>query len=222
MLDSDEAVECLPDGHTVFDTGRTVRLVTVEQAERHRERLAQERRGKRRWSRRRARIDWEALAFELGTISPGMSELGSDVARRAIEAIIGEQNTREAVDLCLTGSRGYNVAESVLRYIRSERATDLAYAAYTSSTGNRAIQAVGLIKEIGHPKALDWIEQFLADDNVAGVGIGVLDALLFRDEIDDEDERVDSLLTLAESHQLEYVREQAAFIRGYLQRREES
>jgi hypothetical protein len=221
-LIAEEAVADLPEGYTVFETGRAVRLVTIEQTERYQQRMAAERQGRRRWSRRRARVDWAALALELGTDFPGGSEMGTDVARLALEAILGEQNIERAVELRLTFGSGYNVAESVLRHIRSERATDLAYAAYKGSTGERAVQAVALIWEIGHPKALDWIEEFLADDNVARTGIGVLDALLFRHAIDEVDDRVDRLLTVAEHHEIEYVREQAAFIRSYLNARLES
>jgi hypothetical protein len=221
-LNVEEAAESLPEGYVVFDSGRSVRLVTGEQAERYQERMAAEGRGRRRWRRRRAGVDWAALALELGTDFPGGSETGTDVARLALETILGEQNIARAVELRLTFGSGYNVAESVLRHIRSERATDLAYAAYKGSTGERAVQAVALIWEIGHPKALDWIEEFLADDNVARTGIGVLDALLFRHAIDEVDDRVDRLLTVAEHHEIEYVREQAAFIRSYLNARLES
>src|SRR5688500_2867567 len=65
-LTPEEAVESLPEGYTVFDAGRLVKIVTVEQAERYRSRLAEERRGKRSWSHRRGNIDWAALALELG------------------------------------------------------------------------------------------------------------------------------------------------------------
>jgi hypothetical protein len=90
----------------------------------------------------------------------------------------------------------------------------------TGARGDRAAQAVGLIAEIGHPKALDWIEELLADADVARTAINVLDALLWRHEIDHADPRVEPLLRLAESHPHEHVRERAAFIRGYVKERE--
>jgi hypothetical protein len=105
---------------------------------------------------------------------------------------------------------------SMLAHIRSLRATELAHALYKSSSDERAGRAVWLIKHIAHPRALEWVEEFLADENVAGWGVDVLDQLLWTEHVDRDVPEAVRLLGLAERHPSEHVRERAASIRHYL------
>jgi hypothetical protein len=130
-------------------------------------------------------------------------------------------NIRAAVELVLDYVPGFELAMNVLRHIQSLRALEMAYAAYKDSTGQRASAAVWLIKHIAHPHALNWVAEFLADENVAGWGIDVPDQLLWTHEVDPDDSRVASLLHHTEQHPSDGVREGAAFIRKYLSGREE-
>ncbi len=109
----------------------------------------------------------------------------------------------------------------MLRYISSQEVAELAYQAYRQSSGERAGRAVWLIKHIAYPILCYglWVEEFLRDGNVAGWGIGVLDQLLWSHRIDPEDAMVVALLDLAAQHQIDNVREQAAFITTYLHER---
>jgi hypothetical protein len=179
------------------------------------------------------RINWQRLAHDAGIVSyryPGggfSTPYGSGYAERALEILLGPDSIREAVALAIRWPPGRQpaaaIAQSVLRYIRSLQATELAYQSYKGSQGDDAGLAVGLIADIAHPRALDWVEEFLGDPNVAPAGIGVLDQLLdqllFRRQVEPDDERVQSALRLALSHRSVHVRRQARQIRADIRRR---
>lgn len=76
-----------------------------------------------------------------------------------------------------------------------------------------------VIKHIGHPRSLEWIPDLLVDERVANWGIDILDHLLFRRRVDDEDSRVARILSLAENHPNDSVRAKATEIRRSIQRR---
>ena len=162
-------------------------------------------------------IDWTQLSIDLKT---GTS-FGTDVARRALEQIVGKNNIGAAVQLIVDEKPGWTVAQSVLVHIVSDYALDLAYTAYKTSTGSRAMRAVALIKDLGHPRAKAWIPEFLADPNLGTLGIDVLDELIFVHAVDPEAEDTEALLKVVEQHASAQVREAAASIRAYLQERHE-
>jgi hypothetical protein len=58
---------------------------------------------------------------------------------------------------------------------------------YKTSDGERAEQAVWLIKHLANPISFDWIEEFLNDNNAIHWGIGVLDQLLWTEQIPYDD-----------------------------------
>ncbi|MDP8922452.1 MAG: hypothetical protein M3O34_06190 [Chloroflexota bacterium] len=231
-LNPEEAVDALPAGYSVVEQGGGVRLVRSATAERHQARLEtmadpRARREAKRAARRDryeartrpGRVDWMSLALSVG-LDPDGGTVSDDKVRRALDAILGEENIRSAVGLRLGFDPGWNIAEGILRYIRSERAADLAYEAYTTASGDRAVQAVVLIKEIAHPKALTWVVEFLRDERVALLGINLLDQLVRRHEVEPDDAQVRGILSLAEAHPNELVRENAASIRRHISERE--
>lgn len=163
-------------------------------------------------------IDWTKLAVDVGSVSETSERGGTDYAQRALEIIIGEVNINSGVEHILDGKPGTELAMNVLRQINSLKALELAYEEYKTSSGQRAATAVWLIKHIDNARSVEWIEEFLSDDNVAGWGVGVLDQLLWQHSI--EPEEVEHLIILAENHSIENVRDQAAFIRQYLKDRD--
>ena len=161
-------------------------------------------------------IDWVQLARDVGSIHEGGESGGTAYASAALETILGEDNLHAAVEAAMSLRRGSELAMNVLRMIGSERAARIAYDKYKAGHEN-ADRAVWLIKHIAHPCAVAWIAEFLDDAKVAGWGVGVLDQLLYDGVVDTAD--VEPLLVRAEAHANDNVREQAAFIRGYLSRR---
>lgn len=156
-------------------------------------------------------VDWIQLARDVGSLDGDTERGGTTYAVAALERLVDVEAT---VAFILDGGRGAELAMNVLRYLQSERAARLAYDVYRAETGERASMAVWLIKQIAHPCAVPWIAELLRDDHVAGWAVGVLDQLLWCERV--EPAEVESLIVQAEQHANENVREQAAFIRGYL------
>lgn len=172
--------------------------------------------------RERCMIDWEQLAVAVGSIRPdGSMHAGTDYAQRALEHILGDENIRAAVELVVTAGPADHLAASVLRFIQSPRALDLAYSIFKTRPYAEAPLAVWLTKEIGLPRSLDWIEEFLADEMVAGVGVDVLDQLLFSRAVEPSDTRVLRLLRVMEGHPNATVRDKAAAIRKDVTRQQQ-
>ncbi|MGI8856033.1 MAG: hypothetical protein ACR2JW_09795 [Thermomicrobiales bacterium] len=165
-----------------------------------------------------ARMDWAMLQDEIGAED---GHGGSDIAQRALEAIIGDENIRTAVVVVLDWQPGSEVARSVLRSIHSLTATEMAYQEYRTGNPDRAISALGLIAHISHLRALDWVEEFLSDDAAAVWGVNVLDQLIWSGAITLNDPQVAKLLALMESHHDERVREKASYIREYMDDRDQ-
>lgn len=162
-------------------------------------------------------IDWTKLAIEIGSISASGEYGGTSFANSALEEIIGEQNIINGVKHIIEGRPGSELVMNVLQQISSLKALEIAYEEYKTSSGTEAAAAVWLIMHICHPRSKEWIEEFFLDSNVAVWGVGVLDQLLWSRSI--EPEEVEHLVALAEQHEIENVREQAAFIRQYLRGR---
>lgn len=162
-------------------------------------------------------IDWTKLAIESGSISESGEYRGGNFATRALDLIIGEENIRNGVIQFIEGTPGHAVVSDVFRAISSVMALEIAYEEYKKSSGVSAVMAVTLIQDIRNTRSLEWIEEFLQDDNVAVCGVGVLDQLLWYSLV--EPEEVEHLIALAERHKIENVRKGAAFIRQYLRDR---
>ncbi len=171
------------------------------------------------------KIDWKKLALALGSVSqekPYSESVSTPMAQAAMEMILGEETIKETVRFILDippgSGQGSHLAEQVLSLMQSEVAAKEAYRIYQISHGDRRSSAVALIKRIGAKISLNWVEEFLKNDETASWGIGVLDQLLWRWVVDPEE--AETLLKLAENHPIENVREQALFIRQYLSNRE--
>lgn len=166
--------------------------------------------------------DWTTLATNLGSIQEDGSERGGDdYAMQALEQILGDEWIENTVDHIISSRQGSELAMNCLRYIGSTRATKYAYKIYQSSTGEKASQAVWLIKHIANPISADWIEEFLSDRNVMHLGLGVLDQLIWTNRLLDS-ERIASLLKLAYDYSEGQLRDHVNFIKNYLDERGKS
>lgn len=157
-------------------------------------------------------IDWKQLSIDIGSDT----SFGTSVAERALELILGDDNLARAVEIILAEEPGWNVAHSVLVHIVSERAMQIAYSMYKTSSGDRAVRAARLVKDLHHPDSIAWIQEFLADPNLGSLGIDLLDQLIFSHRVDGSDAMVKNILKQADQHELATVREGAAEIRTYL------
>ncbi len=159
-------------------------------------------------------IDLVELAVRLGSVGEDGGEwCDISLASRALEALVGEDNIKAAVDLVISHEPGRLLAQYVLVRLQSLIATETAYGIYqTSDDRSRAYWAAHLIAAIGHPRAFAWIPVFLSndDDNVAHVAMDLLDGLLSSADVDLEPQEVEQVLTLAQRHPSAEVRHRAA------------
>jgi len=166
-------------------------------------------------------VNWVELATQLGSIGADGGEwCDTELASRALEALVGEENIRAAVNLVVSNDPGRLLAQYVLIRLRSPVAAEMAYAIYqTSDDRSRAYWAAHLIAVIGHPRAFAWIPAFLSDDgdNVAHLGMDLLDGLLDFAGVDLELQEVEQVLMLAEQHPSVEVRRRAVASRVPLQ-----
>ena len=139
-------------------------------------------------------------------------------SKLAIELLLGKSWVENTVDYIIQLKPEWNLAVNCLKILESEYATDYAYQVYKKTTKiDDSRLAVGIIKDIAHPKAINRIKEFLKDENVANVGLGVLDQLLWTEKIEPS-EKTDDLLDFASKNYHE-LNETVSFIRGYLEKR---
>jgi hypothetical protein len=167
-------------------------------------------------------IDWERLAAELGTIrdtsAVSRTETGSfELARQALERIIGPERFAEAVEHYVSFRPGFELARSVLWSVRPWSAMAHCHAIFDSDSNlNRRRAAVELLRVIADRRAVVWIDEFLADPDpeIQVWGIGVLDQLIFSALVDES--ACARVLSHAERHANPEIRATALEIRRRL------
>jgi hypothetical protein len=168
-------------------------------------------------------IDWGSLAADLQLVSDGgegWEERGSNgAARVALEAIVGREALRDAVDYYITGQRGFELAPHVLWLLHPSSAIERCYEIYNEDADlDRRRSAVELLRVVADATALRWVPEFLADPDpgIQSWGFGVLEQLILSDSIEPEDGQ--ELLAAAEQHPNTDVREHATELRDWLAR----
>src|SRR5262245_25985198 len=86
-------------------------------------------------------IDWRALAERLGALRAGGESGGSELGRRALEAILGPEALRAAVDYYAAGLPGAELARSVLALLRPWPAMERCLEVWRSDAGSTARRA---------------------------------------------------------------------------------
>lgn len=162
--------------------------------------------------------DWTTLAIQLGSLKDNSESGGDTFAQQAFDEILGDEWIESTVEHIIAFKRGRELAMSCLGYLHSAKATKYAYEVYKSSGGERAEQAVYLIKHLANSISFDWVEEFLNDKNVIHWGIGVLDQLLWTEKIA-YDDKSRSLLELADKNSDGQLKDQTDFIRKYIEER---
>lgn len=164
--------------------------------------------------------DWEKIGIKVGSLDGNKNiELGgNDLAKKAIEEILGEEWINTTVDHIIHVKRGSELAMNCLRLLESEKATNYAYEIYKNSSGETASEAVWLIKQIANPIAFKWVEEFLNDHNVINWGFGLLDQLLWTENIyyNNNKEKVEELFRLALKNSDNKLKEDVDFVKKYL------
>lgn len=163
--------------------------------------------------------DWAGIGKKIGSIKEHtVSGADAGATGDVMEELFGEAWIKKAVDFAISWQPGRELAMNCLRLLKSPRSVQYAYEVYKSSEGEQAVQAVWLIKQLCHPMSLDWVGEFLDDRNVAETGIGVLDQLVWHNEVKDDD-RIEQLLNKADHVYGGILKPKANFIREYIQKR---
>jgi hypothetical protein len=165
------------------------------------------------------KINWQSLAERVGAISQSKDRIenvdnwaessSSDLARVAIEVLIGENNLRDAVDYYISGQPGCELVRHILWQLHSWTAMEYCYEIYRSQDLdlNSRRRAIELLIFVGDRRSLIWIDEFLedGDEYIQCYGIDLLDRLLYSDLIYPENAR--NLLAKSVNHPNSYVRE---------------
>jgi len=172
-------------------------------------------------------IDWTAVMHAIGATyeSPNESVVmragGTQVAQRALAALIGENNLRAAVDWYVDLQDGFEVARSVLMHLQAPAARERCVEIYRSDADrHRRVCAVQLFRDLAVREDLPLVAEFMTDpdEEIQIWGICVLDQLVWHDHVDDAE--ADPLLLQADSHPNPRVRERGEFIRGVIEGRD--
>lgn len=167
------------------------------------------------------RIDWYALARELGSIhgpdEAGSESGGTELAREAIERLIGPERLASAVDYYISLQPGFELARSVLWHVHPWSAMVRCREIFASESDIQTRRsAVELLRVVADRRVLPWIPEFLADHDaeIQAWAIGIVDQLIFSRLVDEEE--CAPILEAALNHRNLHVQELAADIRERL------
>ncbi len=156
-------------------------------------------------------IDWGQLAQELGCVGC----VSNRDALRALEAIIGEDAIREAIEHYIAGGPGAELARFVLWQLHPRSGMEYLYKIFKDDPdGDRRAWAIELLRVVADKSVIPWISQFLADDDegIQNLGASVLDHLTWKCLANEED--CGATLQLMKHHANPGVREKYASITG--------
>lgn len=167
-------------------------------------------------------VDWSALAQRIHS----SWSAPQDIAREALDRIVGTEAIRAAVELAVdfedvdmentTWAHTQRLAEYTLVKMQSLVGSEWAHEIYRNAPySNKAGHATDLICKIGHPRAFDWIPEFLSDGR-GEMGLRAMDLLDFfiaEGERPLEPEDIEPVLQLAAQHPSAEVRARVAVTR---------
>ena len=166
-------------------------------------------------SKRDDRIDWARLATSLGLVDVtepgGWNERGgNEVARNALECILGPERIVDAVEYYISMQPGFELARSVLRLVRPLSAMNHCHKIFRSHAplADRRT-AVELLRSLCDRRVLPWVPDLLADPDpeIQHFGILAVVELSYTQSVDNDD--LDAILQIARNHSNERVREAA-------------
>ena len=163
-------------------------------------------------------IDWLELTRDIRKNKP--PAYNAPTALVAIEQIIGEDVLRQAVNYYVALKPECELARQVLWQLRPYSAMQRCYEIFRSDVDIKSRRtAIELLRVIADERALDWMDEFLADPDlgIQNWAMGILDQMLFGGGIRNNEpamEKVDRLLASTEAHASPTVRAVAARLRA--------
>ncbi|AFY58355.1 hypothetical protein Riv7116_5994 [Rivularia sp. PCC 7116] len=155
--------------------------------------------------------NWVNIATEVGAIGENGDEFSSSqMAREAIEIILGKDNLKEAVRYYVAHKPGKELLRGVLWQLHPYSAMEECYRIFKESSNlDEKIDAVELLRVVADKRVLKWVPEFLKHENpgIQNWGIGIVEQLLFSHLCDEED--VAEILQQASKHHSKYLRDKA-------------
>jgi hypothetical protein len=166
-------------------------------------------------------INWTEIARAVGALDKTNGEFGgSEMARAALELVLGADLLRQAVDYYVAFEPGSELVRSVLWMLHPWSAMVRCYEIYKGNGSlEDRIMAVELLQVVADSRGIPWISEFLADPepSIQNCGVGILDQLLWGGGVQEED--CAQLLELARNHSSPSVRQRAELIDEFLRKR---
>lgn len=163
--------------------------------------------------------NWEDIAKQVGAIDKDGQECSSsDMALKAIEALLGEDDLRKSVHYYIDGRPGSELLRGVLWKIHPWCAMEECYQVFkTHQDVQHKRFAVELLRVVADRRAIEWVPEFLQfnDSEVQQWGIGVIDQLFFSELCDEEE--ITDILNIALKHPNHFVREKAEYIQSMVE-----
>lgn len=153
------------------------------------------------------KIDWETITRKLKFDKRGV--VGYNDVERALEAILGQDNIKTAVDYYVRQDSimGSELVRGVLNRLHPWSAMQRCYAIFKSKKDIESRRrAVELLLVVGDKRTLPWVKEFLRDPDsgIQNWGIGLLDQLVFSGLV--EPSKIKGIIRLAEKHKSEFVK----------------
>lgn len=164
-------------------------------------------------TRTQMNIDWQSLAEKLQSGNRG----GTELARRALIEIIGEEAISASVDHYIDLRDGSELARSVLWLLRPEAARRRCLEIYQNDSDlERRQMAIELLRVLATRDTLPWVSTFLTDPDptIQNWGAGVVDQLLWSELVVPAE--CAALLHTMKTHPSASVRERYEFVQGFL------
>lgn len=165
-------------------------------------------------------VDWEDLARTLGSLRDSGESSGTEMARQAIELMLGEDVMQEAVDHYISGQPGSELARAVLWHIQPWSAMERCYEIFRNGKNlEDRRSAVELLRVVADRRVVQWLTEFFNDPDPAiqQWGVGIVDQLAFSQLIQASEAR--AILDGIRTTENPQIQETITFIESYLQER---
>jgi len=139
---------------------------------------------------------------------------GDDIAREALEVILGERFLKDAVDDYVRGSAGDEVILSILSLLRPFSAMKRCYEIYRSDANIETRRyALTLLAHVADHRVFSWVHEFLedSDEDINVAGTWILERMLWAGAVPPVEFSL--LLEQAEQHRSRRVQEQVRDLR---------
>jgi hypothetical protein len=134
------------------------------------------------------KTNWEELSRKLGVLQPDGGELYTTInSAQSLEEILGDEWLKNTLDTFIDGTPGNELAIKTLRFIRTEKAAKMAFEIYQENKETdiqKARLAIWALSDIRMPICMDYVEEFIQNQDFESIAIGLLRNLVYENVIE--------------------------------------